>query len=464
MTAMLFCSLLGMFSFASESSAEEPIVGQYVQKCAEIYDWAGETPVFNRLKFGFIVHHGWGHGWGGTRYSLTINSDLSIPKDINEVADKWDTKRFFKDLEGFNNEYLIFTVWNAEMNPLFPCKAMDKWRGPGHCPKRDVIGEIVAGAKKAKMPLYLYIHPSDGHDMQKADQDRLAWNESEGDNWAPGKFTKWNQFMNEVFEEMSQRYGSDVTGYWIDGGWGRVDPKQLVASIRKHNPKAEFVSGADDAYCGSFQKYGKYDFRDVNTWPVSDVHSGILLGGCWASTGGPAKHSPETMFKFTVLMAGTCKTGGGMMWAAGPYSDCTWEPNVKEYLTILGSLIRPIEESIKNTYASPAYPTEAGSRINSLLYGVVATRSVDGRYDYIHVLKAPLDNRLALPLPADKSTYTEARLLRDGRRVKIIQQDSINLAGFMNKGIVLEVPGDEIAGGHPLVAWDPLDTVIKLTR
>ena len=72
----------------------------------------------------------------------------------------------------------MVTAWHADMNPIFPSKAMDKYRGPGHSAKRDLLGEMVKAFKAKGIIMFVYIHTSDGHDMQPGDQERLGWNES----------------------------------------------------------------------------------------------------------------------------------------------------------------------------------------------------------------------------------------------------------------------------------------------
>jgi hypothetical protein len=407
-----------------------------------------DAPNFERLKYGLFVHH----GWGGTAYALTKNPDLSVPKSIAEVADPFDVQRFVDEVASFKVEYVVFTAWHADMNAIFPSKAMDKWRGPGHAAKRDVLGAVVKAFKTKGIPLYLYVHPSDGHDMRKEDQERLGWNGSintpSATAWAPGKFTKWNDFVNDVFDEMCGRYGKDVAGYWVDGGWDHVDRERIKKTVWKYNPQAEFVSGMDCANpVDAWKIYAPIEYRNVNTWPGWECQVGILQGGCWWSTGGTAKLSPEHIVKYTVLQAGINRQGGGACWAADPYTDGTWEPNVKEYLIMAGALLEPIAEAVKNTYASTAFPTPQGSKIATLRLGVVATRSVDGGHEYIHVLRPPEEGTtLRLPPPADGRRFTEAVMLRTGRKANF-KQDA--------QGVTIEVPWQD--------AWDPIDTVIKLT-
>jgi hypothetical protein len=415
-----------------------------------------DNPVFKSLKYGIFVHH----AWGGTAYALTKNPDLSVPKSVDEVADSFDIKRFVKDLQAFRPEYISFTAWHASMNTIFPSAAMDKWRGKGHAARRDVIGELIRELKPTGIKLFLYVHPSDGHDMLKADQDKLGWDDEDPKD-RKAKFSKWNNFMNEVFDEMCARYGKDVCGYWVDGGWERIDVKRLKATVWKYNPQAEFVSGMDNAgWCGQFNQLcppapqrgiPAATPTDVNTWPCFVSNVNLLQGGCWWTTGGHARMSPETMLKYTVLQAGCNTSGGGVGWAADCYTDGTWEPMVREYFVILGQLLAPIQESLKNSHPSPSYVTRQGSRIATLPHGIVATRSADGLYEYIHVLRPPLQesayvHTLQLPPPADCAKFTNAVALRSGREIRLTQDD---------KGVRFALP--------PQDAWDPIDTVIKVT-
>lgn len=423
-----------------------------------------DNPVWSSSKFGIFTHH----AWAGNARKLTLHPDLSLPKSIDEVADTFDIKRFVKDIQTFNPEYIIFTCWHAEMNPIFPSAAMDKWRGEGHCARRDVVGELIKELKPTGIKFFLYVHPSDGHDMSQEDQERLGWNESTNippARWAPGKFVKWNNFINEVFDEMGSKYGKDVLGYWVDGGWNKVDRERLQKTLRKYNPAAEFFSGMDmGGWCYKLNQLCPPDPKNgipaatpqnSDTWPCFEANNNLLQGGSWWTTGGWARNSPEKMLRYTVLQAGCNTGGGGVGWAADTFTDGTWEPMVREYFVMLGQLIKPIEESIKNTHPSTSYITRQGSRIATLPQGIVATMSVDGACEYIHVLRAPTGteeiNRqkylpvLQLPPPADFKKFTKAVMLRSGREVRFTQDTN---------GVRIDVGRD---------AWDPIDTVIKLS-
>ena len=85
--------------------------------------------------------------------------------------------------------------------------------------------------------------------------------------------------------------------------------------------------------------------------------------------------------------------------------------------------------------------------IRQLPHGFVATQSPDGRFTYIHVLRAPASgDTITLPSPLDGKTFGEAVLLPSGKAARLTQDDN---------GVTLTLPSGE--------GWDSLDTVFRLT-
>ncbi len=77
-------------------------------------------------------------------------------------------------------EYVIFTAWHADINPLFPSQTMKKWGLAGHDCRRDLLGEIITALNAKGIKVMLYTHPRDGHDLRGDDQRKTGWNGSEG--------------------------------------------------------------------------------------------------------------------------------------------------------------------------------------------------------------------------------------------------------------------------------------------
>lgn len=441
-------------------------------------------------KYGIFVHYVWGGASGKT---ITVNRDGSRPAGLQEVADNFDAAGFARDAEAMGVEYVIFTAWHANMNLLYPSKAMDRWiSAPDHTANRDVIQDLLDQLTPRGIRLYLYTHPQDGHDFTPAEQAATNYNDE------AGGFAKWNDFADEIYGDLVARYGTRVAGYWIDcctvrNGKHHVNilmPDRLRATIKRANPQAVIMETAHYAeqwgfYFGDVLSkeinnprwFGiKTATWDVNTWPAQASHVSIVEGPTWwasnaldaapaplmtpaklakstkrqiddAARAGGVKLSPEGMFRYTVLQAGANTDGMGVAWAAGPYPGGGWEPGVREALVGLGRLIAPVAPSIKGTFAGKSYPTARGTALQDLSWGV-STDSPDGRRVYLHVLKAPAAGLvLELPTPADGRRFVAAKLVRTGKAIALQQHKNTG-------ALTVTLP--------PGSKWDRLDTVIQL--
>ena len=137
-----------------------------------------------------------------------------------------------------------------------------------------------------------------------------------------------------------------------------------------------------------------FDTPDGDQWPSYKIPISVVVGSIfWAAfpegKTEPAQKSakvgfnkwipytPESMFRYTVLQAGSNTDGGGTLWAAGPYAGGGWESGVLDRMKKTGQLIKAVERSIKNTYPSTSYPTAPGTRIADLDMG--RRHPLDGR-------------------------------------------------------------------------------------
>jgi len=415
---------------------------------------------YQPVKYGLFVHYVPG---------LTIYPDGKRCDDLNELANVFDAQAFANDLAAIQVEYVIFTAWHANMNLLYPSEKMNYWR-PGHSASRDMIGDLTRAVKAKGIKVYLYTHPRDGVDFRN-DQEKEAtgWgagkNLKEGwnPNWANFNFAKWNNFINDIYGEFADRYGNEIDGIWIDEGspagdsYRVVDYDRLRKTIKTRNPNLTIINnfyGTTYACDLGMKEYGpgwgELAQPDVNKWPVYSIPVGACFASNWMATNPVGKNdvrfSAASMFLYIVLEAGANITGGGgVAWAAGPYVGKGWETGVLDTLIKVGKLIKPIASSIKQTIPSTSYPTISGKTINDLSWGV-ATRSLDSKMEYIHVLKAPKSKILKLPAPEDGKLFGSATLLRNGKTVVLKQT---------GEGVDLILPDDE--------DWDVYDTAIQLT-
>ncbi|MBN1556254.1 MAG: alpha-L-fucosidase [Phycisphaerae bacterium] len=405
------------------------------------------SPAFLKHKYGFFVHY-----WFGRE------REEACPEGLNKATDAFDAESFVRDVVSFGVEYVIFTIWHCNMNLLYPSKVMDRWR-PGHTSRRDLVKELIEGFKGTGVNFHLYTHPADGHDFPEKEQAMLGWN-------GPAPYTKWNDFINEIYAEVMDRYGADVDTIIFDGIWPeQVDQARLRDTVLSRRPDAGLIAlhhlpntccpystkelswPDDEEYPWfGFHEYPPVIRSDADTWPSYQRMIAIPQGGNWNACGGSARYTAEMMYRYTVLQAATTSESPGVAWAAGPYPGGTWEFNVRERFQRLGLYVNAVAESIKNTSPSRSFITPEGSKIRNLPWGGVATRSLDGRYEYLHILNPPRDGKVQLPPPKDGRKFSSAVFLQTGLEVQLSENEN---------GLVLTPPEG--------FWWRQLDNVFKLT-
>ncbi|MEY4387924.1 MAG: hypothetical protein RLY20_3207, partial [Verrucomicrobiota bacterium] len=420
---------------------------------------------FRRMKYGFFVHY----VWGGSAYTVTVNADGSRPAGLDDLANRFDAQGFADDLAQMQVEYVIFTAWHANINCLWPSAAMNNWL-TNHTSHRDLLGDIIDAVKAKGIRVLLYTHPRDGHDLSQPDQVATGWGgpgSGADPDWNLFNRQKWNDFMNDIYGDLVNRYGSRIDGLYLDEGsasansYSVVDYPRLRQTIKSRNPDLIMIQnnygnlyscdvGDQEIYGGHYG--GAYDpGSDANGWAASANPMSMVIGSIfWASQSvgtWVVPYNATAMFRMTVLRAGVnSNTGGGVNWAAGPYPGGGWETGVLPIMKQVGAYIQPIRRSICNTLPSQSWITPANATINSLANGIVATRSPDDGTEFVHVLTAPATNTITLPAPADGRGYASASLLANGHPVTLVRN--------VDSSITLTLSAGD--------SWDANDTVIAL--
>jgi alpha-L-fucosidase len=421
---------------------------------------AAEPPAeFAGFKLGLFTHYTYaypGYKYGWTRLSP---QPCQFVPDLNTLANSFDARAFAETAAAMHAEYVIFTLFHARANILYPSAYWDRML-PGHTSTRDVIAELIAALRAKNIRLVLYFHPMIGVDFTPEQEQQTGWAK-----YRSGADVKpWNDLINGLMNETGARYGKAIAGYWLDGGPKppKFDGARFKATIRRHNPEAavwvnygiptervpnnrRMFEGLSD-YAVSENYLGKVaGTTDTDLWPVDHNMVTVTIGREWWAACGQLQQTPEKMLRYAVRLAGTTEQrNGGVAWAAGPYADNSWETGVREALVELGRQIAPIAESVFGTLPSKAYVTHAGT-LQKDTWGV-ATDSRDGRFVYLHVLNPPASGSvLRIPGPADGRRFGGARLLGSGRRVALRREAD---------GLRLQLPRGE--------SWNAVDTVIKL--
>ena len=414
---------------------------------------------FAGFKLGLFTHYTYaypGYKYGWTR--LAPQPCQFVP-DLNTLANSFDPRAFAETAAAMRAEYVIFTLFHARANILYPSAYWDRMF-PGHSSSRDVIAELSAALRGRNIRLVLYFHPVIGLDFTPEQEQQTGWTK-----YRSGADVKpWNDLINGLMDETGARYGKAVAGYWLDGGPQppKFDGARFKATIRKHNPDAavwvnyglptervpnnrRWFEGLSD-YAVSENYLGRVaGTTDTDLWPVDHNMVTVTIGREWWAACGHLQQTPEKMLRYTVRLAGTAEQRhGGVAWAAGPYANNAWETGVREALAQLGRRLAPIAESVFGTSPSTAYVTHAGT-VQKDTWGV-ATDSRDGRFIYLHVLNPPAAaGTLRIPPAADARRVRAARLMPSGRRL-VVRRDA--------SGYRLDLP--------PGAAWDAVDTVLRL--
>ena len=415
------------------------------------------APDWFSQKYGLFVHYVPG---------LTTDKSGVVINDINQLASQFDAQSFANDVASFGVQYVKFTAWHKGMYPLYPSAKMTTWRGTNTSASIDLIGQMIDAVRTKGIAVMLYTHPRDGHDMSSVDQNATGWGTGAGSNPNPDpatfNFSRWNDFINDIYGELLDRYGSRISGIYLDEGdasgqsYNVVDYPRLRATIKLRAPSIVIEQNyygnvySADTPDHEYAKWGSFASNDASTW-VSDKYqavSTVVSSNWWTSvpsTTNTINWNASDIFRYTVLQAGTNVTGGGVAWAAGVYPGGGWENGFASTMRSVSALLTPVRSSIIDTYASPSWPTDDHSTVGGLPWGV-ATRSTDNMTTFLHVLKAPSAATLSIPAPADGRTFSDARLLASGIQVTLSQTSS---------GISVSLPSG--------TAWDATDTVIALS-
>lgn len=452
-------------------------------------DLATAQAAFGRKKVGFFVHF----------VPFLTSGKNGVINDINVLADNFDAEQFAQDAADFGLEYVVFTAWHARMLPLFPSKVNKKWRDDRRTvpqmqsfSNRDVIGDLIKALKAKNIDLHLYIHPTDGHDFQdRGPTDNILQDRSlTGFDDETNSYAYWNQYINELLNEICERYGKDIKGFWIDGGAPKkVNVSRLKETLRSYNPAAMIVENLGSKRNLSYTTPG-ITIADYNAWEVSHVNSGALSlltpnpnlvvadgktwpaylpqvalvigNGWWAKDGtNYSQYTAKDLYLYNILIASISKSGGLLYSTGCSYGKATdyangnlWDGatgngNVYATLKDVNNYIKPIAESVKNTNAGKAYVTNTSDYawLDQYQWGV-STESADGKYVYLHVVKPPLGKTLSIGAPADNSSFsTNAIVLKSKQKVDFVKTAT---------GYDITLPDDE--------TWDAVNTVIRIER
>jgi len=352
---------------------------------------------------GLFVHYTVGSLSDG-QYRGTWTDPKGKPvTDVNTLTEGLDVNALAEVAKGMGAQYVIFTSYHAGMNLLYPSQIWAKVF-PNKVSRRDLISDLADALKAKGIPLILYVHPDDRHDLTAAEQKRLVDSGYSTQVNIAGEPDQrpidpvWQATYARLIGEIGSRYGSRIYGYWQDGGV--CDGPKVKALMLEHTPEAAiWINGGASTPPATL--IGSEGANQLHQWAA-------LVTGNWFASGGEIKRTPREMYQTTVLWGATQgQTNGGISWSAGPYLNNEWETGVAEAFKELGRLMRINGKAIYGTLASTSYVTTPATHPK---WGV-ATDSPDGSTVYLHVFMPPKDASLPIDKAADGRAFDRATLL-----------------------------------------------------
>ena len=455
-----------------------PIYKTYVKPTMTAAEIAAAHEDYEDNAYGIFIHY-------VSKYRNsrgTVYSNGEMVESVDELADAFDVKAFAKSMHDMGAEYVLFTAWHGDTRTLFPSMTNLRWRddrraedteGQKSYSERDIIAELIAELSIYDIDLYLYTHPADGGpDFTTEDKLLTGWDDST-DNYAV-----WNQYVNELYYELCERYGDGIKGLWFDGEYNHVPAGDAQNRLREtclsFNPA--MILTANLAFKeGTVYETPVYDGADYFCWEIPEGYNFVTdrkisrhqSAAVIANAGWWTQHpntktfdnlpTAEEIFKYLVAMS-SISTEGGFLASTGFYPLREGEVLDDYFMRGIGDVLRklnadyisPLKATIFNTNDSTAYPTIENITVSDLLWGV-ANESKDGKYIYLHVLNAPAGNTLTLPKTADGTILKGNAVIMnyDGTETSVV--------------IVKTADGYSITLPEG-VEWNEVDTVIKAER
>jgi hypothetical protein len=161
----------------------------------------------------------------GAPPSSNDGAELSAD-EWNRWVDGFDTEGFADQLGAIGAPYLFITIGQNSGHYLAPNATYDQLTGirPSKCSRRDLVADLYDQLKPRGIRLLVYL-PSGAPYIDTVATARLEWEwgfaGGAPNAWGPFRTGKrlaaFQRKWEAVIREWSERWGSNISGWWIDG-------------------------------------------------------------------------------------------------------------------------------------------------------------------------------------------------------------------------------------------------------
>lgn len=194
-------------------------------------DWMSEG------KFGVMVH------WIAPGPAPERGERIT---DMDHAVDRFDLDRFLTQFQKTGADWLIFTIGQNTGCYAGRNAVLDRLAGPGHCSRRDLVGEIARGVKAQSKRFITYL-PAEVKAQSEAIHAAFAWRSADQ--------SEFQRRYCAFIRDYAERLGADLDGWWFDGCYtwddfhnSLYDWPAWCAAARAGNPQAALAFN-DGSFC-----------------------------------------------------------------------------------------------------------------------------------------------------------------------------------------------------------------------
>ncbi|MEV5386737.1 glycosyl hydrolase family 28 protein [Streptomyces sp. NPDC052721] len=382
----------------------------------------------------------------GLRTAPAHTSCTAWEKDVTNGG--WTPDYWVNEARKLHTQYLVLATFHSRLGYARPWPS----RIPGSCStQRDFLGELIGAAKAKGMKVILYMtddpqwHAEGGHEWL----DSAAYSAYKGEDVDLTTRDGFGRFSYDNFFEVMDRY-PDLGGFWIDNDNAYWESHHLYEQIREKRPAYTLSNNNEDTpimdMISNEQKTGMtpaYDYpQAVYTAQPRLTEADFKLpstGAWWYDGSDPAVDRGLTLGRLITNAGSSVKA----LMAETAQVNGKFPANQAAFNTFTDSYLAPIWESLHGTEGGGyMYGGLKPGFWNDGAHGVTTVAKDDPGRQYVHVLTPPSTSTL--------------RIRDNGYRVaSVTDLRTGKVVSWSQSGGVLTLTG--------LGAWDPYDTVFKVT-
>jgi hypothetical protein len=206
-----------------------------------------KTDWFQQARWGVMTHY------LGAPPSSSGGAELTA-EAWNQQVDAFDVSGLADQVASTRTPYLLFTIGQNSGHYCSPNATYDKLVGihPSKCSRRDLVAHLAKALKAKGIRLLVYL-PSGAPAADPVARKKLGWRWGSPGGWqlpgepVGGRLAEFQRKWEAIVREWSLRWGSAVSGWWIDGCYFadqmyRFDDEpnfaSFAAALKAGNPEA----------------------------------------------------------------------------------------------------------------------------------------------------------------------------------------------------------------------------------